>query len=81
MKPPVKPPHDSGGRVFEGLPRVPPAADRQKNTGFFMDSVSIATIQAATASVNALTGSLWCIFGGFVVAVCGYLVIRYTLRG
>lgn len=46
-----------------------------------MDSVSIATIQAATASVNALTGSLWCIFGGFVVAVCGYLIIRYTLRG
>lgn len=66
---------------LKGFPVFPLLLDRQKNTGFFMDSVSIATIQAATASVNALTGSLWCIFGGFVVAVCGYLIIRYTLRG
>lgn len=46
-----------------------------------MDSTAIAAINECTASVNALTGTLW-VFAGVLLAVtCGYLAVRYTLRG
>lgn len=46
-----------------------------------MDSTAIAAIEANTASVNALTGTLWVFAGVLLVLVCGYLAVRYTLRG
>lgn len=46
-----------------------------------MDSTTIAAITANTASINALTGTLWVFIGVLITVVCGYLVTRYTLRG
>ena len=46
-----------------------------------MDSTAIAAINANTASVAALTGTLWVFIGVLITMVCGYLVTRYTLRG
>lgn len=46
-----------------------------------MDSTAIAIITANTAAVNALTGVLLTFMGVFITMICGYLVIRYTLRG
>lgn len=46
-----------------------------------MDTLAISAIKECTASVNALTGTLW-VFAGVLLAVtCGYLAVRYTLRG
>ena len=46
-----------------------------------MDSTSIAVIQQNTVATLALTGSLWVFMGVTIALVCGYLAIRYTLRG
>jgi len=46
-----------------------------------MDSTAIAALQENTASVAALTGTLWVFMGALGVLVCGYLCVRYTLRG
>lgn len=80
---------NQNGRFFfctaEGL-AVPPGRGKRTKNGFFfedckMDSTAIAAIDACTASVNALTGTLW-VFAGVLLAVtCGYLAVRYTLRG
>ena len=46
-----------------------------------MDSTLVQAVQENTQSVLVLTGSLW-IFGGLLcVMLCGYLIVRYTLRG
>lgn len=46
-----------------------------------MDSTAIAAITQNTAAVSALTGTLWVFAGLFCVMLCGWLIIRYTLRG
>lgn len=46
-----------------------------------MDSTAIATIEANTAAVTTLSGVLLVFMGVFIVMTCGYLIIRYTLRG
>lgn len=46
-----------------------------------MDSTAIAAIQANTAALQANTGVLLVFMGVMLTLVCGYLVIRYTLRG
>lgn len=46
-----------------------------------MDSTSIATIAENTLAVAALTGTLWVFAGIFCIMTCGYLIVRYTLRG
>lgn len=52
------------------------------------DSVAVATIQANTLALQAnttamgtLTGVLLVFMGAFIFTICGYLCIRYTLRG
>ena len=45
------------------------------------DSVLIETIQRNTQAVMHLNGSLWVLMGFVIVCICGWLVIRYTLRG
>ncbi|MBR2898976.1 MAG: hypothetical protein IKC23_05070 [Fibrobacter sp.] len=44
------------------------------------DSLQVA-IQQNTASVMALTGTLWVFMGVTCFLVAGYFFIRYTLRG
>ena len=46
-----------------------------------MDSTAIAAMQANTAALQANTGVLLVFMGVMLTLVCGYLVIRYTLRG
>lgn len=46
-----------------------------------MDSTAIQAIQQNTAAVGTLTGVLLVFMGVFMTMICGYLVIRYTLRG
>lgn len=45
-----------------------------------MDSTLIV-VREATAAVSLLIGTLWVFAGLFCVMVCGYLIVRYTLRG
>jgi hypothetical protein len=57
---------------------------RTKNgrfSGANMDSTAIAAITQNTAAVSALTGTLWVFAGLLCVMLCGWLIIRYTLRG
>ena len=46
-----------------------------------MDSVAVQAIQANTVAVSALSGVLLVFMGVIMTMLCGYLVIRYTLRG
>lgn len=46
-----------------------------------MDSTAIQAIQENTAALSTLTGALMVFMGVLLAMVCGYLVIRYTLRG
>lgn len=46
-----------------------------------MDSTAIAVIQQNTAACSMLTGALMVFMGAMITLVCGYLCIRYTLRG
>lgn len=46
-----------------------------------MDSTAVQAIADNTAALMALTGTLWTFAGVILALVCGYLGIRYTLRG
>lgn len=46
-----------------------------------MDSTLIVAIQQNTAAVNTLTGVMLTFMGALMTTICGYLCIRYTLRG
>lgn len=45
------------------------------------DSLMIVALEQTTASVNMLSGVLLIFMGAFIATLCGYLAIRYTLRG
>lgn len=45
------------------------------------DSLLIQAIQANTTAMGTLTGVLLVFMGAFIFTICGYLCIRYTLRG
>lgn len=46
-----------------------------------MDSTSLAIIAENTAATATLTGTLWVFLGVFCTLLCGYMIVRYTLRG
>lgn len=46
-----------------------------------MDSTLIVALQENTAAVNTLTGALLTFMGALMTMICGYLCVRYTLRG
>ena len=46
-----------------------------------MDSTALAVIQENTAAVSTLTGAILTFMGVLITMICGYLVVRYTLRG
>lgn len=50
-----------------------------------MDSVAVDSLLIALGNVstscNVLSGTLWAFAGVLLFLVCGYLFIRYTLRG
>lgn len=46
-----------------------------------MDSTAIVALQANTAALQANTGVLLVFMGVLMTMICGYLVVRYTLRG
>lgn len=46
-----------------------------------MDSTFVQAVEENTQAVLVLTGTLWVFLGVFATIVCGYLAIRYTLRG
>lgn len=46
-----------------------------------MDSTSLAVLAENTQATLVLTGTLWTFAGMFLTGICGYLVIRYVLRG
>lgn len=45
------------------------------------DSLLIQAIQANTTAMGTLTGVLLVFMGAFIFTICGYLCIKYTLRG
>lgn len=71
-------------RKETGLREFPAGSCELANTaagnGQRMDSTLIV-VREATAAVSLLTGTLWVFAGLFCVMVCGYLIVRYTLRG
>lgn len=46
-----------------------------------MDSTAVQAIIDNTSATLALTGTLWVFLGAFITMLCGYLAIKYTLRG
>ena len=69
----------------KGVP-VPAVRNAVKTGKFFLgkkmnDSLMIAALEQTTASVNMLSGVLLIFMGAFIATICGYLAIRYTLRG
>lgn len=46
-----------------------------------MDSVAVAAINANTAAVASMTGVMLVFMGVLITVACGYLIVRYTLRG
>lgn len=46
-----------------------------------VDSLAVVAIQANTTALQVNTGVLLVFMGVFITMLCGYLVIRYTLRG
>lgn len=46
-----------------------------------MNDTLLVALRDNTTAVMTLTGTLWAFAGMFLTGICGYLVIRYVLRG